>query len=135
MDRSRDFVCGGRFSQMSTFSASGGLTSFQLYLGQSDSGYWIHHWCLRRFHEMPRGVKNRPFGVTNPAGLDVPIRQDSESVCELYRSLCEFHCLFENFNTTIMFGVYAIGIPGRDPLSGGITRIMRLQQQNSSGLP
>ena len=74
---------------------SEGPTSFQLYLGQSDSGYWIYDWCLHRFREMPRGIEDGSFSVTDPSSFDVSVRQDGESVCKLYRPLREFHCLFK----------------------------------------
>ena len=111
------------------------LTGFELYLGQPDSSYWVHNWCLCRFREMPRGMKNGPFSVTNPASLDVSIRQNGESVCELYCSLREFHCLFKVISTNSTSNAYAIGILGRGSLCGETARITRSQQRNSSGLP
>ena len=111
------------------------LTSFQLYLGQSDGGYWVYDWCLHRFREMPCGVKNDPFSVTDPASLDVSVRQDGESVCKLNRSLREFHCLFKVFSTDITSSVNVNGILECGSLCGGTVHIARSQQQNSSDLP
>ena len=76
-----------------------GPTGFQLYLGQSDGGNWVYDWCLHCFRKMSRGVKNGPFSVTDPASLDVSVRQDGESVCELYCPLRELHRLFKVFST------------------------------------
>ena len=111
------------------------LTGFELYLGQPDSSYWVHNWCLCRFREMPRGMKNGPFSVTNPASLDVSIRQNGESVCELYCSLREFHCLFQVFSTSLTFKLYGIDVLGRGSLCGGTTHITRSRRQNSSDSP
>ena len=84
---------------------------------------------------MPCGMKNGSFSVTNPTSLDVSIRQDGQSVGKLYRSLREFHCLFQVFSTSLTFKLYAIDVLGRGSLCGGTTHITRSRRQNSFGLP
>ena len=126
---------GSSLAQYQRSPTSEGLTSFQLYLGQSDGGYRIYDGCLHRFREVPRGMKNVPFSVTNPASLDVSIRQDGESVCELYRSLRQFHRLFKVSSTHVTFRVREIGLLGRGSPFGGTAHTTRSQRQNSSDLP
>ena len=48
---------------------------------------------------MSGGIEDGPFSVTNPAGLDVSVGQNGESVRKLYRPLRKFHGLIKAFST------------------------------------
>jgi hypothetical protein len=114
VDGSRDFVYKVQLNLNQRPPTSKGLTGFQLYLGQPDSGDCVHDRGLRRFREMPRGVENSTLSVTDPASLDVSISQDGKSIRKLYRPLREFHRLFKISALDIKLCLFAIGILGGD---------------------
>lgn len=134
MDSSRDFVYKVRLNLNQRPSTSKGLTGFQLYLGQSDSGDCIHDRGLRSFREMPRGVKNSTLSVTDPASLDISISQDGKSIRKLYRPLREFHRLFKISALDIKLSLVATGILEGGFLSEGTVHTTHWQRRNSSDL-